>query len=44
MGLDQHLYLVKHHYHGGRDGEPTLVDGFPLKEEHLHVLDWWKHI
>ena len=44
MGLDQYLTLVKHFVHGGRDGEPTLVDGFPLTEMRMEVLDWRKHI
>ena len=44
MGLDQYLTLVKYFYHGGRDGEPTMVDGWRLTEQRMEVLDWRKHI
>tara|TARA_Y100000817_G_scaffold310280_1_gene300655 strand:- start:1341 stop:1823 length:483 start_codon:yes stop_codon:yes gene_type:complete len=45
MGLDQTLTLVKSFWYGGRDGEPTtLVDGFPLVEQRMEVVDWRKHI
>ena len=44
MGLDQYLTLVKQFSYGGRDGEPTLVDGFPLTEQRMQVMDWRKHI
>ena len=43
MGLDQYLYLIKRHYYGGRDGEPILVDGFPLEQQRLHVVTWHKN-
>ena len=41
MGLDHTLYLVKQYY--GCEGDLPVVDGFPLKEQKMVVVDWRKN-
>ena len=41
MGLDHTLYLVKQCY-GSEDNLP-MVDGFPLTEQKMVVVDWRKN-
>ena len=43
MGLDQDLMLVQHYFHTSNGVDPTLVDGFPLKQRRLNVVTWRKH-
>ena len=41
MGLDHTLYIVKQYY--GCEGDLPVVDGFPLKEQKMVVVDWRKN-
>ena len=41
MGLDHTLYLVKQYY--GLEGKHPMVDGFPLKQQKMVVVDWRKN-